>query len=71
MKITDVEAIVVSEPLDRIAKESWDGSQDAVVIRVTLDFWNAYLRHKHAAVPKLVHDATVPNLATISYDTGH
>lgn len=37
MRITDVEAIVVAEPIERIARDSWDGSQDAVVIRVSTD----------------------------------
>ena len=37
MRITDVEAIVLGEPQDRIAEDSWDGSQDTVVIRVSTD----------------------------------
>jgi L-rhamnonate dehydratase len=37
MRITDVEALVVGEPLERIARESWDGSQDTVIIRVSTD----------------------------------
>jgi L-rhamnonate dehydratase len=37
MKITDVEAIVLGEPVERIARESWDGSQDTVLIRVCTD----------------------------------
>jgi dienelactone hydrolase len=42
---------------------------DAVVTRATIDFWNAYLGHKHPYVARLEHDANVPNLATIAYDT--
>ncbi len=37
MRITDVEAIVLGEPLERIARDSWDGSQDTVLIRVSTD----------------------------------
>jgi L-alanine-DL-glutamate epimerase-like enolase superfamily enzyme len=37
MRITDVEAIVVSEPPERIARHSWDGSQDAIIIRISTD----------------------------------
>ena len=37
MRITDVEALVVGEPLERIGRDSWDGSQDTVVIRVSTD----------------------------------
>jgi L-rhamnonate dehydratase len=37
MRIANVEAIVVSEPAERIDIDSWDGSQDSVVIRVTTD----------------------------------
>jgi L-alanine-DL-glutamate epimerase-like enolase superfamily enzyme len=37
VRIGDVEALVVSEPPDQIARHSWDGSQDDVVIRVTTE----------------------------------
>jgi L-rhamnonate dehydratase len=37
MRITDVEALVVGEPLERIARDSWDGSQDTVVVRISTD----------------------------------
>jgi L-alanine-DL-glutamate epimerase-like enolase superfamily enzyme len=37
MKITDVETIVLGEPLERIAVDSWDGSQDTALIRVSTD----------------------------------
>ena len=37
MKITNVEAIVLGEPLELIARDSWDGSQDTVLIRVSTD----------------------------------
>jgi L-alanine-DL-glutamate epimerase-like enolase superfamily enzyme len=37
MKITGVDAIVLGEPLERVARDSWDGSQDTVLIRVSTD----------------------------------
>jgi L-alanine-DL-glutamate epimerase-like enolase superfamily enzyme len=37
MRISNVEAIVLGEPQERIAEDSWDGSQDTVVIRVSTD----------------------------------
>jgi L-rhamnonate dehydratase len=37
LKITDVRAIVLGEPLERIARDSWDGSQDTVLICVSTD----------------------------------
>jgi L-rhamnonate dehydratase len=37
VRITDVEALVVGEPLERIAQDSWDGSQDTAIIRVSTD----------------------------------
>ena len=37
MRIANVEAFVVSEPAERIAVDSWDGSQDGVIIRITTE----------------------------------
>jgi L-alanine-DL-glutamate epimerase-like enolase superfamily enzyme len=37
MRISDVQAIVLSEPTADLARMSWDGTQDDVVIRVTTD----------------------------------
>jgi len=37
VRISNVEALVVSEPPEQIARDSWDGSQDGVVIRVTTE----------------------------------
>ncbi|MCU1428813.1 MAG: phospholipase/Carboxylesterase [Actinomycetia bacterium] len=40
---------------------------DKLVFRVTLDFWDAYLRGNARAVKQLVHDANAPLLASIQY----
>jgi predicted dienelactone hydrolase len=41
---------------------------DDVVMRVTLDFWNAYLRDDHAALLRIATDANVPRLSSIRFD---
>jgi predicted dienelactone hydrolase len=40
---------------------------DNVVIKVTTDFWNAYLRGDDTSTTKLVKDATVPMLSSVQY----
>jgi predicted dienelactone hydrolase len=40
---------------------------DDVVIKVTLDFWNAYLRGVDTSATQLVKDAQVPMLSSVQY----
>ena len=47
---------------------AFDGEQTAagkVVVAVTLDFLDAYLRNDPAAIDRLTKDATVANVASI------
>jgi pimeloyl-ACP methyl ester carboxylesterase len=41
---------------------------DDVVTKVTLDFWNAYLRGDAKAPEQLVTDAKVPGLASLQFE---
>jgi fermentation-respiration switch protein FrsA (DUF1100 family) len=50
--------------------ENTPDPHDALVIKVTSDFWDAYLRADASATQKLVADAQVKGLASINYDKG-
>lgn len=42
----------------------------AAVVRATIDFWDAYLKHDAGAVARLASDAAVPSLTTLQSGNG-